>query len=73
MPMMEVIKKCFIAQSELVGGVKIAQFNTRHIYIDLDNELDYINIWTKQRMFIDGHKMRLQAWTPTFKPEEILL
>ena len=52
------------------GGVKIAHFNSRNVYIDLDNELDYNMVWTKQRMTIAGQVMRIQAWTPTFKPEE---
>lgn len=50
--------------------MKIAHFKSRHIYIDLDNKADHITIWTKQRMFIDGQLMRLQLWTPTFRPEE---
>lgn len=71
MPKREIITKSFIAQTQLVGGgVKIAHFNSRHIYIDLDNEANHITLWTKQRMFIDGQLMRLQLWTPTFKPEE---
>lgn len=70
MPKMEVVRKSFIQQSQLVGGVKIAHFNSRHIYIDLDNETNYITMWTKQRMYIDGQLMRLQFWTPTFKPDE---
>ncbi|KAH0687778.1 hypothetical protein KY284_018331 [Solanum tuberosum] len=70
MPRMEVIRKSFIAQTQLTGGVKIAHFNSRHIYIDLDNEADHISVWTKQKMFIAGHSMKLQVWTPTFKPAE---
>ncbi|KAG5605797.1 hypothetical protein H5410_027289 [Solanum commersonii] len=27
-------------------------------------------VWTKQKMFIAGHPMKLQVWTPTFKPAE---
>ncbi|KAK4736302.1 hypothetical protein R3W88_010563 [Solanum pinnatisectum] len=70
MPKMEIIRKSFIAQTDLTGGVKIAHFNSRHIYIDLDNEADHISVWTKQKMYIAGHLMRLQVWTPTFKPAE---
>ncbi|KAH0712244.1 hypothetical protein KY289_008203 [Solanum tuberosum] len=70
MPRMELIRKSFIAQTQLIGGVKIAHFNSRHIYIDLDNEADHISVWTKQRMFIAGQSMKLQVWTPTFKPAE---
>ncbi|KAG5606124.1 hypothetical protein H5410_027616 [Solanum commersonii] len=70
MPKMEVIRKSFVAQTQLTGGVKIVHFNSRHIYIDLDNEVDHISVWTKQKMFIAGHPMKLQVWTPTFKPAE---
>ena len=40
------------------------------MYIDQDNELDYNMFWTKQRMTIVSQVMRIQAWTPNFKPEE---
>ncbi|KAG5606117.1 hypothetical protein H5410_027609 [Solanum commersonii] len=70
MPKMELIRKSFIAQTQLIGGVKITHFNSRHIYIDLDNEADHIFVWTKKRMFIAGQSMKLQVWTPTFKPAE---
>ncbi|TMX04713.1 hypothetical protein EJD97_005592, partial [Solanum chilense] len=70
MPRIELIRKNFILQTQLSGGVKIAHFNSRHVYIDLDNELDYNMVWTKQRMTIAGQVMRIQAWTPNFTPEE---
>ncbi|KAG5631318.1 hypothetical protein H5410_003035 [Solanum commersonii] len=60
-PKMEVIRRSFIAQTQLTGGVRIVHFNSRHIYIDLDNEVDHISVWTKQRMFIAGHLMKLQG------------
>lgn len=40
MPRMELIRRCFIAQIKLKGGVKIDHFNARTVYIDLDNEYD---------------------------------
>ncbi|KAG5616051.1 hypothetical protein H5410_015875 [Solanum commersonii] len=70
MPKMEVIRKSFILQTQLSGGVKIAHYNSRQVYIDLDNEFDYVTVWTKQRMSIDGQLMRIQTWTPEFTPEE---
>ncbi|KAH0665200.1 hypothetical protein KY285_026406 [Solanum tuberosum] len=70
MPKMEVIRRSFIAQTQLTEGVKIVHFNSRHIYIDLDNEADHFSVWTKQRMFIAGHLMKMQVWTPTFKRAE---
>ncbi|KAH0730257.1 hypothetical protein KY289_001445 [Solanum tuberosum] len=70
MPKLELIRKNFILQTQLSGGVKISHFNSRHVYIDLDNELDYNMVWTKQRMSIAGQVMRIQVWTPNFKPAE---
>ncbi|TMX01944.1 hypothetical protein EJD97_023053 [Solanum chilense] len=70
MPRVDLIRKNFILQTQLSGGVKIAHFNSRHVYIDLDNELDYNMVWTKQRMTIAGQVMRIHAWTPSFKPDE---
>ncbi|TMW81625.1 hypothetical protein EJD97_008602, partial [Solanum chilense] len=70
MPRMEQVRKSFILQTQLMGGVKITHFNSRHVYIDLDNELDYQTVWTKLKMNIEGQAMRIQAWTPDFTPEE---
>lgn len=70
MPKVGLIRRSFILQTQLSGGVKIAHFNARYVYIDLDNELDYITVWTKQKMIIKGQLMRIQTWTPTFKPDE---
>ncbi|KAG5599271.1 hypothetical protein H5410_030641 [Solanum commersonii] len=70
MPKIELIRKGFIIQTQLNGGVNIAHYNARHVFIDLDNELDYNTVWTQQRMTIEGKLMRIQAWTPNFRPEE---
>ncbi|KAK4733767.1 hypothetical protein R3W88_008028 [Solanum pinnatisectum] len=70
MPKMEIIRKSFTLQTQLTGGVKITHFNARHMYIDLDNEFDYVTVRTKQRMSIDGQLMRIQAWTSDFTPKE---
>lgn len=60
MPKMEVIRKSFIAQTYLIGNSKIAHNNSSDIYIDFDNEADQINVWTKQKIFIAGHSMKIQ-------------
>ncbi|KAG5595247.1 hypothetical protein H5410_036479 [Solanum commersonii] len=70
MPKIELIRKSFILQTQLNGGVNIAHYNARHVFIDLYNELDYNTVWTQQRMTIEGKLMRIQAWTPKFRPEE---
>lgn len=70
MPKVVLIRRNFILQTQLSRGVKMVHFNARHVYIDLENELDYITVWTKQKMNIEGQLMRIQTWTPTFKLEE---
>lgn len=50
--------------------MKISNFKSRQIYIDLDNEAYDITVWTKKRIYIDGQMMKLQLWTPTFRPEK---
>ncbi|KAH0716637.1 hypothetical protein KY290_012824 [Solanum tuberosum] len=70
MPKIDLIRKSFILQTQLNGGVNIAHYNARHVFIDLENELDYNTVWTQQRMTIEGKLMRIQAWTPNFRPEE---
>lgn len=42
MPKMEVIRKYFFSQTELRVGVKLTHFNSRHLYIDLENEFDVL-------------------------------
>ncbi|XP_075108938.1 uncharacterized protein LOC142180768 [Nicotiana tabacum] len=41
MPRMDVIGRSFVNQTELKGGVKIAHFNSKIVYIDIDNEYDH--------------------------------
>ncbi|KAG5605799.1 hypothetical protein H5410_027291, partial [Solanum commersonii] len=60
----------FITQTQLTEGANIAHYNAKHVFIDLDNELDYNTVWTQQRMTIEGKLMRIQTWTPNFRPEE---
>ncbi|KAG5576485.1 hypothetical protein H5410_056619 [Solanum commersonii] len=70
MPKVELIRNNFILQIQLSAGVKITHFNSRHVYIDFDNELDYDMVWTKQKMSLAGLVIRIQVWTPNFKPAE---
>lgn len=60
MPEVEVIRHSFINQTQLSRGVIISHFNARHVYNDLDNELDFVTVWTKQRMTIEGQPMIIQ-------------
>ena len=40
----ELIRQNFINQTQLSGGAKIVRFNGRDVYIDLDNELDFVTV-----------------------------
>lgn len=70
LPRIEFVRKRFTLQTQLTGSVKITHFNSRYVYIDLDNEFDYQTVWTKLKMNIEGKLMRIQASTPYFTPEE---
>ncbi|KAG5568245.1 hypothetical protein H5410_064740 [Solanum commersonii] len=61
MPKIGLIRKSFILQTQLNGGVNIAHYNARHVFIDLDNELDYNTVWTQQRMTIEASIKRTRA------------
>lgn len=51
MPRMEVIiRRLWPKLNEKGGGVKIAHFNARTVYTDLDNEYDHVTAWTRQFM-----------------------
>ena len=67
---MELVTKRFILQTQLTGSVKITHFNARHVCIDLVDKFYYKTVWTKLRMNIEGHVMRIQIWTPYFTLEE---
>lgn len=49
-------------------GVNIAYYNSRNVFINLQNELDYNIIWTQQRMTIESKLMRIQDWKQFFTP-----
>ncbi|KAM3250118.1 hypothetical protein P3S67_022498 [Capsicum chacoense] len=70
MPKMEVIRRQFTLQTKLKGKVKLTHFNSRHLYIDMDNKYDHSTVLSKGKMYIQGQLMRIQLWTPTFKPKE---
>lgn len=70
MPKVLLIRQSFINKTQLSGEFKITHFNARHVYIDLDDVLDIVTVWTKQRIVIECQPMRIQTWAPTFKPIE---
>lgn len=69
-PTMDEIRKVFIRQFQLIGSVKIAFFNYRHVYLDFTNELDYDHVLFKEFMDIGDFSMKILKWTANFKPDE---
>lgn len=55
MPKMEIIRKQFIVQTKLRGGVKLSYFNSRHLYIHLVNEGDQAIFWSKEEFIFKGN------------------
>lgn len=53
-----------------MGGVNIAHYNAKHVFIYLQKELGYNTILTLQRMTIEGKLIRIQSSMPFFTPEE---
>lgn len=40
MPKMELGRKSLTLESQHMGSLKMTHFNSRHVYIDLENEFD---------------------------------
>ncbi|KAK4341214.1 hypothetical protein RND71_039715 [Anisodus tanguticus] len=59
MPKMEVIRKSFIAQTELTCIPKITHYDHRHVYIDVDNEHDRATTSDSKRMYINVVFMKI--------------
>lgn len=47
MPKMEVIRRKFILKIELRDSIKLTYFNSKHLYIDLNNEHNHSTVWSK--------------------------
>lgn len=69
-PTMEELRKVFISQFHLIGSVKIAYLDFRHVYLDFTNEVDYNHILFKEYVDIGEAPMKILKWTTHFKPEE---
>ncbi|KAM3361127.1 hypothetical protein P3S68_015981 [Capsicum galapagoense] len=66
-PSMDEIRK---VQFHLIGLVKIAFFDHRHVYIDFSNEVDYNHVLFKEFVDIGESPMKILKWTTDFNPEE---
>ncbi|KAF3658029.1 hypothetical protein FXO38_13423 [Capsicum annuum] len=66
-PSMDEIRK---VQFHLIGLVKIAFFDHRHVDIDFSNEVDYNHVLFKEFVDIGESPMKILKWTTDFNPEE---
>ncbi|PHU20007.1 hypothetical protein BC332_11158 [Capsicum chinense] len=66
-PSMDEIRK---VQFHLIGLVKIAFFDHRHVYIDFSNEVDYNHVLFKEFVDIGESPMKILKWTTDFNPEK---
>ena len=67
---MDEIRKVFIRQFQLIGSVKIAFFDYRHVYLDFTNEVDYNHVLSKEFVEIDKYPMKILKWIANFKLDE---
>ncbi|XP_077219082.1 uncharacterized protein LOC143853231 isoform X2 [Tasmannia lanceolata] len=52
----------------LRGNCSITLLDLHHVFIRLDNELDMIRIWVRNKWWIKGRLMKVFKWTPQFRP-----
>lgn len=56
---MDNIRREFLLQTQLKGGVKLTYFNSRHLCIELDNAYDHATIWSKGKIYLQGQLMKI--------------
>ena len=69
MPRFEVIRE-FFRRLNLLGAFDIHWFDYKHIFIKLNNDLDYQRIFAKRDWFFGGYKMWVLKWSVDFVPEK---
>ncbi|KAB5551438.1 hypothetical protein DKX38_008749 [Salix brachista] len=69
MPRFEVIRE-FFRRLNLLGAFDIHWFDYKHIFIKLNNDLDYQRLFAKRDWFFGGYKMRVLKWSVDFIPEK---
>ncbi|XP_077218301.1 uncharacterized protein LOC143852667 isoform X2 [Tasmannia lanceolata] len=52
---------------KLKGDWAVTLLDFNHIFIRLDNELDMIRLWVRNRWWINGHLIKVFKWTPQFR------
>ncbi|KAL0926031.1 hypothetical protein M5K25_004412 [Dendrobium thyrsiflorum] len=68
-PSIDIIRKFFV-NLKLSGAFSVGLMDSRHIAIQLANDLDYSRIFSRRVYYILGCQMRLLKWTPDFDVRE---
>ncbi|XP_019253631.1 PREDICTED: uncharacterized protein LOC109232350 [Nicotiana attenuata] len=65
-PKMTAIRASFSAKYPLKDHVKIASYDSLHVFLDFTNEEDYDAILFKEMIIVAGAQMEVFRWTPEF-------
>ncbi|PKU83643.1 hypothetical protein MA16_Dca020860 [Dendrobium catenatum] len=68
-PNLDVIRKFFFGL-KLSGSFNVGLLDSKHIVIQLSNDLDYNHIFSRRSYYILGCQMRLLKWSPYFDVRE---
>ncbi|KAI0496673.1 hypothetical protein KFK09_022997 [Dendrobium nobile] len=68
-PNLDVIR-VFFGKLKLSGNFSIGMLDSRHISIQLSNDLDYSRVFSRHSYYILNCQMRLLKWTPFFDVKE---
>ncbi|OIT30842.1 hypothetical protein A4A49_27518 [Nicotiana attenuata] len=70
-PQIDKIRANFTRIMPTKGQVKIGAKDSKHVFIDAENEEDYKLIASYNYVQLsEGHSMKIQRWTPNFKPNK---
>ncbi|XP_020687475.1 uncharacterized protein LOC110103206 [Dendrobium catenatum] len=62
--------RSFFANLKLTGFYSVGLLDSRHVAIQLSNDLDYSRVFARRSYFINNCQMRILKWTPFFDVHE---
>ncbi|PKU86257.1 hypothetical protein MA16_Dca002088 [Dendrobium catenatum] len=62
--------RSFFANLKLSGFYSVGLLDSRHVVIQLSNDLDYSRVFARRSYFISNCQMRVLKWTPFFDVHE---
>ncbi|PKU84885.1 hypothetical protein MA16_Dca024074 [Dendrobium catenatum] len=60
----------FFSSLKLSGFYSVGLLDSRHVAIQLSNDLDYSRVFARRSYFIHNCQMRILKWTPFFDIKE---